>query len=770
MLQLLTLGRSDVVSDSPGELANHTMQPKRLALLAFLAVDAGGAFHRRDTLMAMFWPELDDAHARAALRKALHHLRRSVGESAIATRGDEEVRVDPNVLWCDARALEVLVAEGKHADAVALYEGDFLPGLHLPDTPDFERWADEPRQRLRAIALGSAIELARKARETRSLDTALRWARRAVEIAPLDEGANRTLIDALVENGERAAAISAYERFAGLLARELDVGPDQEMRAMAERLRETVPATGVDHLAFGDPITETPANQPLSSAAAVRTEARVATPRRGRNMARSALGLLAAIAVLGLASWRAGKGHGSVRGSPSVAVLPLETVTGDTGQRYVAEGAQNALIAELSQISSLRVIPRASTNRYAASGKPVSHIARELSLSGILSGTVERRNDKIELLLRLVDRDGVQLWEGAYQGAVGELPVLAAEAAGAVAEELRAAGAASAPHAKRRTEADGKAFDAWLKGSYHAARRTATDIEQCIAFGNEAVALDPLYARGYDLLAQCYNVLSFVVDAPPKMMFDKAKAASRRALALDDSLSSAHAALAYALAAGDWDWRGAEREYRRAVELDPRSHFVRQEFAFFLSWIGRHDDAIAEAHLAQQLDPTSPETASRVAVVYYLASRNDEAIAEAKRALAIDPDFMFGWERLHWAYAAKGMTRAAVTAAEEAARIAGPNDTRRRAFVAHAYASAGRRAEAEAILKELLDSRRETYVSPIAIAAVYVGLGDKQNALAWLERAYEVHDGGLVLLASFPLWAPLHGEPGYESLRRRLKL
>lgn len=764
MLQLLTLGRSDLVADSPAEQANGTMQPKRLALLAFLAVDGGGAFHRRDTLMALFWPELDDAHARAALRKALHHLRRSVGESIIVTRGAEEVRVDPNGLWCDARALDALAGEGKHEDAVALYGGEFLPGLHLPDAPDFERWADAPRQRLRAIALECAIELARKARESGSPDIAVRWARHAVEIAPLDEAANRALIEALAANAEGAAAVSAYERFTELLARELDVGPDRKMRAMVERLRETVPAIAVDHM-----------KQPRPSASpadAVVMGQRVAnpTPRSRRQMARLALGVLAATSALGLVSWRAVKANGPARHTLSVAVLPLQSTAGDTDQRYIAEGVQNALIAELSQNSSLRVIPRASANRYVASGKPIARIARELSLGGIVSGAVERRHDSIEVRLRLLDRDGHQSWARTYRGPVRELPILGAEAASAVAEELRAVGDASVARAERRIEPDSKAFEAWLKGSYHADRRTTADIEQCIRFGNEAVATDPTYARGYDLLAQCYILLPFVADAPPRMMFDKAKAAARRALALDDSLSSAHAALAYTLAAGEWDWPAAEREYWRAVEFDPRSQHVREEFAFFLSWIGRHDDAIAQVRLAEQFDPISPETATRAAMVYYLASRNDEAIAEAKRALAIDPNFMFGWDRLHWAYAAKGMIGEAVAAAEQAARVAGQDDSRRRAFVAHAYASAGRRAEAQAILKELLDRRRETYVSPIAIAAVYVGLGDKSNAIAWLERAYEVHDGGLVLLASFPLWAPLHGEAGYESLRRRLKL
>ncbi|MFL5612470.1 MAG: BTAD domain-containing putative transcriptional regulator [Gemmatimonadaceae bacterium] len=768
MFRLLTLGRCELFTDSLGEWSLLTTQPKRFALLTFLAVDAEGAVHRRDTLMAMFWPDWDETHARAALRKALHHLRRLVGPAVIVTSGTEEVSLDTEAIWCDARSLRAFALQGRHSDAVSHYEGEFLPGFHLSDVPEFERWADTQRQRLRATAFESALALVRIAHRNRTVDVAARWAQRAVEIDPINEAAIRALVEALAEQGQGASAIAAYERYASVLEQEIQITPSADLQAVVADIRAAVSCSPSHNASVGNqaPMLGQPSSSRLSESRALARPRFLGHFAQRLSVALAVCGLLVALGV----AWIEGHASNRPESALAVAVLPLRSINGDTSQRYVADGVQNALIAELAQLASVRVLPRTSSNLSSVSRKTALQLARELSVDRLVDGDVERRHDTLDVHLRLLNVDGTLLWSTTYRRPLRQLSMLTADAAQSLAAELQGRTARARPMARPRFEPQENALDAWLRGSYHAARRTATDIEKCISYADEAIAIDPLYARAYDLLAQCNNLLSFVTNAPSRAMFEKAKLAARRALALDESLASAHAALAYALAAGDWNWAAAEREYRRAVQLGSESSHVHTEFAWFLSWIGRHDEAISQVRIAEQLDPISPETAQRAASVYYCAGAVDDAIREAKRAVAIDRDYMFGWERLHWAYDAKGMLVESIEAAEIASRLSGPTDTRRRAFVGHAYARAGRTAEAKAILEELLNARRESYVSPIAIGAVYIGLGDKQNAITWLERAYEEHDGGLVLLGSFPLWAPLHGEPGYQSLRKRLGL
>ncbi len=456
---------------------------------------------------------------------------------------------------------------------------------------------------------------------------------------------------------------------------------------------------------------------------------------------------------------------------PSLAVLPLANLTGDPKQEYFVEGMHEALIAELAQTSVLRVISRTSTMHYKGSGKSVPEIAGELAVDAVVEGSVSRAGDAIQIKLRLIGvRPERHLWTQAYERSLRDVPALHHEAALAIASELQVT---PSPEPGRESPTPRAvhpaAYEAWLKGSYHASRRSGADLHACVAYGNEAVAIDSTYAPAFQLLAQCYNIMTFATASPPREMFAYAKAAARKALALDGNLAGAHAAVAYALAVYDWDWPAAERAYRRALQLNPGLEDVQGDYAFFLAWLGRYDEAMAHARRAEQLNPVSPQASLRVAMVAYLARSYDEAIAEAHRAIELDRTFMYAYDRLHWAYEAKGMYDEAVAAAERAADLAGPSDLRRRAFLAHAYGMAGRRDRAQAILDQLLMLQRQTYVPPFAIAAAYVGLGDTAQALQWLERGYDGRDGDMVMLKAFPIWDPLHGNPRYEALLRQMR-
>jgi DNA-binding SARP family transcriptional activator/Tfp pilus assembly protein PilF len=317
MLRLRTLGSLDLRGPAGEErLIGRAAQPKCVALLAFLAVDDRRGFHRRDSLVALLWPDLDQSRARAALRKALHYLRRLPGTDLVLTRGDEEVRLDLARLWCDAREVTRLAVAGDRAGAVELYVGDFLPGLHVSAAPEFEQWLEAQRNNLRATIARCALELAGGYRATGRFLEALPWARRAVEIGPLEERPNRMLIELLAATGDRPAALAAYEWFAHRLAAELDLDPGPETRSLADRLRSEPPQRADQALPPTrlEPITDDVTGEPPSPPEG-RAPAKTRDVRDGR-WRRSTMALLAVVAGFVVVAWPFKRfGEGSARDS-----------------------------------------------------------------------------------------------------------------------------------------------------------------------------------------------------------------------------------------------------------------------------------------------------------------------------------------------------------------------------------------------------------------------------------------------------------------------
>ena len=323
------------------------------------------------------------------------------------------------------------------------------------------------------------------------------------------------------------------------------------------------------------------------------------------------------------------------------------------------------------------------------------------------------------------------------------------------------------PHAPQ--DVNPAAYEAWLRGMQQSSRLTGESVEACIRSAREATRIDPRYAAAYVLLARCYNTRTFLATSPPDASVGLAKEAARTALTLDSALAEAHLALGWALAVGDWDWAAAESSFQRSLRLDPDHAGAHANYSFFLSWMGDFKGAIEHAREAVQLNQLSAAARSNLSVVLYLARRYDEAITEGMSALEADADFMFGYQRLGVAYAAKGMFTESLAAAERAASLSGPRDMRRKASLAYTHARAGRLAQARDTLTRLLELERTTYVPPLAIAMVYVGLGDSERALHWVERGFDGRDGDMVLLKSWPLWDPLRSSPRFQELERKMK-
>lgn len=296
---------------------------------------------------------------------------------------------------------------------------------------------------------------------------------------------------------------------------------------------------------------------------------------------------------------------------------------------------------------------------------------------------------------------------------------------------------------------------------------TGESLHKCLEYAAAALTIDSTYAPAHALTSLCYTTLPNIGQAAPSETFPKANAAARRALELDEGIADAHFALGWTLANYDWSWSGAEREFRRGLELNPSSSFGHSRFGWFLSWLGRFDEALGEVTRGEQLNPAGPYELQALAAVHYVARRYDEAIVAARRAIEVAPANVFGHIRLGSALSEVGRHEEAIAALETAVKLSG--DRSHRGALGRADALAGRPKEARRQLEELLNFNQGSYLGPIQIAMIYVGLGEKDEALRWLKEGYRVRDANMVLWKVWPGWDPLRADPRFQDLLRRMK-
>jgi tetratricopeptide (TPR) repeat protein len=318
---------------------------------------------------------------------------------------------------------------------------------------------------------------------------------------------------------------------------------------------------------------------------------------------------------------------------------------------------------------------------------------------------------------------------------------------------------------------DPEAYQLYLKGRFYWNKRTEAGLKKGIEYFHQAIDLDPNYALAYAGIADCYSLLGWDLfgPLPPREALPIAKAAARKALETDDSLAEAHNSLAWTKLAFDWDWTGAEREFKRAIELNPGYAITHHWYAECLAGMGRYAEALAEIRQAQELDPLSLIISSIVGWVLYFDRKNDQAIAEFRKTLELDPNFWVAHWTLGRAYEQKAMFTEAIAEIQKAIDFSGSSPLSL-AALGHTYAVSGRRAEAERVLNQLKDSSKQTYISPYGIAAIHAGLGEKDQAFLWLEKAYEERSGWLIWLRAEPGSDPLRSDPRFQDLLRRIGL
>jgi TolB-like protein/DNA-binding winged helix-turn-helix (wHTH) protein/Tfp pilus assembly protein PilF len=431
------------------------------------------------------------------------------------------------------------------------------------------------------------------------------------------------------------------------------------------------------------------------------------------------------------------------QGSPkirSLAVLPLESLSGDASQDYFADGMTDELITDLGQISALRVISRTSMMTYKHVRKLLPEIARELDVEAVVEGSVLRSGERVRITAQLI-RVPVErhIWAQSFDGDLRDTLVLQKSVARAIAEQIQTTlnrqEQAALEHSK---VVNAEAYDAYLKGRYFWNKRTRDGLTKAIEYFNRAIEKNPKYAEAYTGLGDSYalsgdweyGILS------PEDAFPKAKTEVTKALALDDNLAEAHTSLAFILDLYDWDWESAEKEYKRAIALNPGYATAHHWYAWHLIVMGRNSEGIAELRKAQSLDPLSLIISADLADALCIAHLYDESVQQSRRTLEMDPNFAIAHYELGQAFERKFLLNEAIEEFQKAIELSGGNEVFD-ANLAYAYAASGRKEEAMKIVKDLEDRQSQHSSTDASIGLIYVGLGDKDQAMIWLTKAYQ---------------------------------
>ncbi|HKQ51774.1 MAG TPA: protein kinase [Pyrinomonadaceae bacterium] len=521
-----------------------------------------------------------------------------------------------------------------------------------------------------------------------------------------------------------------------------------------------------------DPLVVQTAREPLARATMSGMLHSAEHKRRG-NLLLFGLATLAVVAAL-FSYWYFSR---PTRAINSVAVLPFVNAGGDANTEYLSDGLTESLINSLSELPNLKVIARSSVFRYKGKEVDPQTVGRELGVHAVLTGRVVRMNDDLFIETELVDVDTqTRLWGERYSRKLSDIIALQDDISREISEQLRLklSGEERKQLAKRYTE-NSEAYQLYWKGRYYWNKRRPEDIREAIRYFQQAIELDPNYALAYTGLADCY-VLGNLLQLSPKEAMPVAIEQTNRALQIDPELAEAHTSLAKIKLSYEWDWAGAESEFRRALELKPGYATAHQWYGVYLSEMGRHDESLEQRKRALELDPLSLSISTGLARAYFWARRYDEALAHLQEALERDPKY----PDTHWsfglAYEQKRMYDEAVAAYQRAISLSKTAEfpegkPEMIAALGHAYAAANRRDEALRIidqLKELVS--RQSYVSPYSIALIHVALGERDAAFEWLGRAYRERDESFIHLKVDPRLDQLRADPRFDELLRLIKL
>lgn len=528
--------------------------------------------------------------------------------------------------------------------------------------------------------------------------------------------------------------------------------------------------TPIDTGADGQPMPETKGPFPPVDSHRVELDDVAVPPKRSYGP-RAWAGFGFALVLVASLSWILYSQSLSSSRIRSLVVLPLESLSGDASQDYFTDGMTDALITDLGQISALRVISRTSAMAYKRVHKPLSAIARELNVEAVVEGTVLRSGERVRITAQLIQvPDEKHLWAQSYEGDLQDTLTLQHNVARAIADQIQVTLNPREEAALRKSKTlNAEAYEAYLKGRYFWNKRTREGLVKATDYFQHSIATDPYYAAAYSGLADSYalsgdweyGILS------PQDAFPKARAAATRALALEDNLSEAHTSLAFIQDLYDWDWATAEKEYKRALALNPSYATAHHWYAWHLIVMGRNDEGIAELRKAESLDPLSLIISADLADALCIAHSYDESVQQSQKTIEMDPHFAVAHYQRGQALEQKHMHDEAIAEFRRAIELSGGNTTFE-SNLANAYAVSGRKEDAMKIVKDLETRQSQSSSTDASIALIYVGLGDNDQAMIWLIKAYQARFNPSILMR--PGFDPIRRDPRFQDLLHRIGL
>jgi DNA-binding SARP family transcriptional activator/TolB-like protein len=749
MIELRALGALDLKGTDGHPLRSILAQPKRFVLLTYLAAhnDHGA---RRDSVIALFWPELDAAHARGALRQSLRFLRRELGDGILNGQSHEAIAFEPATVWCDMVAFEQACKAGQAAHALQLYRGGFLDGCFVSGgSPDLERWIAAERARLGQLAVRAAADLVEHAEREGDLPTAVQAARQAVALDPDDESALARLIALLDRSGDRAGALSAFETFRRRLQKEYDAtpSPETDARIQAIRARQT-------------PFAEAP-----PAPGPVATPLVPARRRPWRRAMWSVVGGAVATTVI----WRL-----VVSGTrrTSVAVLPVSNATRDTTLTYLAEGLAQGVTAALSRIPGIRVAdPRALQAHREVNPEQVGP---RLNVDAVVGWTLRRQGDSLVLAVELRRAaTGARQWGSEFPLSASGALAVEGRVVGDVVRQLRPRVVDSIDLRQLdRTTTSADAYLLYLQGRYFLGRRTPESISRARGLFAQAIERDPVFAAAYSGLGYSYGAMAYYGVMASRDAIPLLEAAAKRALQIDSTLGSAHTVLAVATSGYHWRWAAGEQQFRRGIELNPNDPESHNNFGVYLRTLGRFDEAEAEMRRAVELDPLTRHYRYQLGRVQACAGRPADAAAQFTKQLGLDSIYPAAHYELAKALASQGDYDTAINELATGARQWG--DTAFGRLIQGSRGSAGyvraRLLGATRELERLRIRAKREFVGSVRFAREYIQVGQPEESIARLRRAFEDADVTLALINCDPEYAPLRADPRFQDLRRRMGL
>ncbi len=698
MLELRAFGALDLRDAEGSPLGSVLVQTKRVALLAYLLLSRPGELHRRDSLLALFWPEADQIHGRNSLSQALTFLRKRVGRGVLLARGTGEVGADPRHVRCDALAFQEALKNEDHPGALELYTGEFLDGLHVKGAPGFTDWVDRERVRLREAAAGASWQYAHQLIRAGSPVVAGRMAQRALELVPTDESPVREFVKALALAGDRGAALRFYQRFEMLLGEQLGVEPAPETEALVRVVRRGE-LEEVDSRARG--FAET------------KEQTRPAPPLGALDDPR-----------------------------PGIAVLPCENLSPRAEDAYYADLLHDAIITKLQMVSGIVPTGRSSVLWYRDHPAPPSRIAQELNVAYLGESTVLKENDRIRVTFRLLEgRSSKQIWVGAFDAtlALGGVIDMQGEIARRIVHDVgaRLTAEEQARFALRPTDSL-TAYELYMIGRNRLSQFSKEKLQESIEYFRAAIREDPRFALSHSSLGEALVLLPiYDLTMAPENVRKEARAALSRAMELDPGLGEVHAAMGLFLQFLEWDWARAEWHYLESLRLKPGDALTRLYYASLLSGLGRIQEGVEQAHLVLAMDPRSSGVMWSVGNRLWDAGLVEEARWAFQRALEIEPAIPWALEHLAISYALGepvDLGRAAELMSEFFARLGYPGTGRIGLLVEALGGESSAKAEAVALLDEIVD---QTILSRPHLLFEYAALAPMEVLFDVLEEAVE---------------------------------